>query len=157
MLNHADNYPIRQTVQVLLGSLAILLAIGCDSNESAECRRLSEDTYSNSAPLVDNALVSIALFELKQEIRTYEAGSCEIPAEGISETSLVIRNLTSCELSFMYRLSVFESTGWTVEGTSFIRQGAADDQGVIQSDSGIRLDHTQIIVIGWDEEQTSCE
>ncbi len=155
---HQSNRRTREAVFVLTGILASLNVTGCDSAEIAECQRLSEKTYTASIPLLAPLSADrIALFELQQEVRTYENGSCEIPAEGLSELSLVIRNLTSCELTFDYRMSVIEDGGGsTVEGTSFIRQGAVDDQGVILKESGVRIDRAQIILTGSALTQESC-
>ena len=157
MSNLCDGYPVRRST-LIIATLAVLLAAGCDSNGSNECRRTGEDTYTASAPLVDPLSQTIvAQFGLQQEIRSYQSESCEIPAGGFSETRLIIRNLTSCELSFDYRLSVFEGReGSTIEGAAFIRQGAVDDQGVVLRNSGIRVDRAQIIITAEDVAQESC-
>jgi len=139
--------------------LVLSFIFGCDSNGSDECRLLREDSYTASAPAIEMfSNLRVATFELQQEVRTYEEGTCEKPAEGISETRLTIRNLTSCEVSFDYRMSVFEGrVGLTVEGQTFIRQGAASDEGVVLRDLGVRVDRSQILLTMWDFTMESCD
>jgi hypothetical protein len=148
----------RSSISSIVGIMALLMFTGCDSNETAECQQLSENTYTASQPVLETLSDDrISLFELQQKVRTYESGSCEIPAEGLSELSLVIRNLTSCELSFDYRMSVIEDgEGSTVEGESSINPGAVDDQGVILRNSGVRIDEAQIILTPSNITQESC-
>ena len=136
----------------------IVFAAGCDTNEPETCKLLDEDTYSASAPLVERlSAETIAHFELQQNVRRFETRSCDLPVDGISEITLVIRNAKSCEISFGYRLSVFEGrVGATIEGSALIRQGAATDEGTIMRDSGIRLDRSQIIVTASNVMMDSC-
>lgn len=149
---------ISKRLFALAGTFVLVSTSGCDSSEPDECLRIEEQSYTASAPATESiSLDKIATFELQQDVWTYEAAGCVIPDDGSSETSLVIRNVTSCEVSFTYRLSVFEGReGSSVEGTTFVRQAAANDEGVVLRNQGYRLDRAQILVTIWDVTQESC-
>jgi hypothetical protein len=141
----------------LIVTAAAILTGSCDSNGDLTCQLLDTETHTASTPLVDPEFRRIALFEFQQELRFYEDdGSCELPSDQ-DEISLRIRNVTSCEYSFDYELSVFEGReGTTILGDASVRQNAVADQGVVVRDLGILIDRSQFILTGSNVIQGDC-
>lgn len=143
---------------MLLAAGAVLFVLGCDSAEPDECPIARTDSYTQSAIAVNPASSqTVARFEMQQDVDSYLDDSCTPPASGVSRTRLVVRNLTSCDLSFTYRLSTFVGQeGTTVTGSVSAGPDAISDQGTIFSDSGIRLDQSQVVLTIADVVQRSC-
>ena len=140
-----------------LGFVAAALLPGCDSSDPEDCQPSRTDTYTQSASGIHPITLSnLAQFEMQQEIDTYPS-ECTAPSSDISRTRLAVRNLTTCELSFDYRLSVFVGqVGTTVLGSVSVRPQAVDDKGIVFRDVGIQIDESQVILTLSMVEQSGC-
>lgn len=131
-------------------ALTIVTLAACDSGpDQAVCAVVLDEMRTRTEAIQTSAATPPAQFEFSQHVLRYETVDCRREQDDVDEVSLVIRNLTSCELALSYQLSFIENQdGWSYNGSLTFQPRGAIDVGVISRVGNANIESAQLLLSG---------
>lgn len=145
--NHGRTILRIAVVGIALSTVALA---ACDSEpDEPACEVVADLMRTRTEVIQTSATTPPAQFEFSQHVVRYETTDCRRDEDDTDEVSLVIRNLTSCQLALSYQLSFIENQdGWSYNGSLTFQPLGAIDVGVISRVGNANIESAQLLLSG---------